>query len=145
MGDVARRDFQKTVFVKITSLTFFWGTHRPQDSVLQLNEVYGRYIVANGDGAYSTRLGILTPMVPDFTNDGATGAAPHTVTFTNTSTGNVDQFEWDFGDGADMVYTTDLRDVVHTYTGGGTYTVALKAIGAEGEVTETKTDLITVS
>lgn len=54
--------FYQTVWVKITSLTFFWGTHRPVDTVLQLNEVLGNYIVnVNGDGIFTDSAGTPIP------------------------------------------------------------------------------------
>ena len=50
------------------------------------------------------------------------------VTFTNTSTGGVDNVSWDFGDGN----TSTDRNPIHTYDAPGTYTVSLQANNPDG-------------
>ena len=54
-----------------------------------------------------------------------------TVTFTNLSEG-ADSFRWDFGDDTG---TSEEANPIYTYTATGTYTVALTAINAGGEDT----------
>ncbi|MDD4455400.1 MAG: PKD domain-containing protein, partial [Candidatus Methanomethylophilaceae archaeon] len=68
------------------------------------------------------------------------GTAPLTVRFTDTSTGEITAWLWDFGDGA----TSTEQNPTHTYTAPGTYTVSLTATNAGGSSTESKTDYITV-
>ena len=49
-----------------------------------------------------TKVGYITvpaPPVANFTSDVQNGSAPLTVQFTDTSTGNVTSYLWDFGDG----------------------------------------------
>ncbi len=52
----------------------------------------------------------------------ATGCAPYTATFTNTSVGGVD-YEWSFGDGATSTQTSPT----HKYNNVGSYTIRLVA------------------
>ncbi len=52
------------------------------------------------------------------------GIAPLTVVFTNTSTPNTTDWEWDFGDGT---ISTERDPGTHTYTQPGVYTVTLRA------------------
>jgi hypothetical protein len=56
-----------------------------------------------------------------FTASPTTGHTPLTVQFTDTSTGGVTSWLWNFGDGQ----TSTLQNPSHTYTEPGTYTVSL--------------------
>jgi len=79
--------------------------------------------------------------VAGFTASLLSGAAPLTVTFTNTTTGDVTGYEWAFGDGATSVVTHPT----HVYTAIGAYTVSLTATGPGGSDTLTRTDYVTVT
>ncbi|MEW5987232.1 MAG: FG-GAP-like repeat-containing protein [Chloroflexota bacterium] len=67
----------------------------------------------------------------------AQGKVPLKVTFNNLSFGDPapTTFTWDFGDGSPVVITNDLRQVSHTYTMPGVYTVSLTATSAQGSDT----------
>ncbi|MCF8360256.1 MAG: PKD domain-containing protein [Prolixibacteraceae bacterium] len=68
------------------------------------------------------------------------GATPLEVSFENTSTGTIDSYLWDFGDGS---YSTE-QNPVHTYNSEGTFSVSLEVQGL-GEMDEMiKENLITV-
>ena len=64
----------------------------------------------------------------DFTASPASGEAPLTVQFTDTSTGSPTAWSWDFGDGT----TSPDQNPIHTYTSAGAYTVTLTASNANG-------------
>jgi len=66
---------------------------------------------------------------------------PLTVNFTDLSTGSIDSWNWDFGDGS----TSTQQNPSHTYDTDGTYTVSLTISGPAGSDTETKRDYITAS
>jgi len=71
------------------------------------------------------------------------------VTFTDSSTGDIDSWTWDFGDGTTPVtWSAATRPadgaVLHTYTDGGTYTVSLTVTNDAGSDVETKTGYVTV-
>ncbi|MEO1256111.1 MAG: TIR domain-containing protein, partial [Bacteroidota bacterium] len=78
----------------------------------------------------STETPTLVSLVARFTVDSSTGIAPLTVNFTNTSTGDVDGYRWDFnGDG--LVDNTE-ENPSFTYNSGGNYTVILTVNGVNG-------------
>ena len=84
-----------------------------------------------------------TTPVANFTGTPLTGVHPLAVTFTNTSTGDNLNYEWNFGDGLDIV--TTVKSPVHTYAKAGTYTVTLTVFNSVGIVVATKTAYITVT
>lgn len=59
------------------------------------------------------------------------GRGELTVRFTNTSSGPITQYVWDFGDGSDKITHNTKQDVEHTYA-PGTFTPTLTAVGADG-------------
>ena len=81
------------------------------------------------------------PPVPNFTESVTSGPSPLTVTFSNDSSGEIDSYLWDFGDGGSSTAAT----AVYTFDTAGTYTVSLDVTGPGGSSVKTKSDLITVS
>lgn len=77
--------------------------------------------------------------VASFTTDVSSGAAPLTVNFTSTSTGNITSYSWSFGDGG----TSTAQNPSHTYYSNGTYSASLTVSGPNGSNSTSKT--ITVS
>jgi parallel beta-helix repeat protein len=77
----------------------------------------------------------------DFVGTPTSGLAPLTVNFTDTSTGTVTSYEWDF----DNDGTTDstVQNPGYTYTNPGSYNVKLTVTGPGGFDDETKVDYIT--
>jgi len=63
-----------------------------------------------------------------------------TVDFTDQSTGTVDSWNWDFGDGS----SSTEQNPTHIYNDYRTYTVSLTVTGSGISDTETKTDYINV-
>lgn len=84
---------------------------------------------------------VLDPPTANFAANVTAGNAPLAVNFTDTSTGNVTAWSWEFGDGTNST----AQHPVHTYDTAGTYTVSLTATSAYGSDTETKTNLIRVT
>ena len=80
------------------------------------------------------------PPVADFAADPTSGDAPLVVQFTDASTGTIDAWGWDFGDGT----FSAQRNPLHTYTDPGTYTVTLAAFGPGGVGQKTAPNLIVV-
>ena len=68
------------------------------------------------------------------------GAQPLAVSFTDSSTGTITGWSWNFGDGA----TSNSRNPVHTYTSARTYTATLVVTGPTG-LTSANTTSITVT
>jgi len=74
------------------------------------------------------------PPGANFSANVTSGVTPLTVKFTDHSTGTVNGWDWDFGDGKSATtLAPQSGDVVHNYEKNGLYTVTLKAIGPEGE------------
>ncbi|MCJ7515360.1 MAG: PKD domain-containing protein [Dehalococcoidia bacterium] len=84
---------------------------------------------------------ITTPPTADFTASPENGAAPLKVTFTDSSSGDITHWHWDFGDGQ---FSND-SETDHTYAAAGNYTVSLAIMGPGGSDVETKTEYIKVA
>lgn len=84
---------------------------------------------------------VVSPLVAQFTASIQNGPKPLSVQFTDTSSGTVEIWNWNFGDG----YTSSERNPIHIYTNTGTYTVSLQVFNsAKGYDTEIKTAYIEV-
>lgn len=81
------------------------------------------------------------PPIADFAAISQQGAAPLKVTFTDSSSGDITRWHWDFGDGQ---FSNDTEPN-HTYTAAGNYTVSLAIMGPGGSDVETKTEYIKVA
>lgn len=81
---------------------------------------------------------VLTPVVAGFTASTTTGAAPLSVTFTNTSTGAT-SYSWDFE--TDGTPDSTATSPTHVFSTGGATTCTLTATGPGG--TDTATLVIT--
>jgi hypothetical protein len=84
---------------------------------------------------------VLQPPTADFAAISQQGAAPLKVTFTDSSSGDITRWHWDFGDGQ---FSSDTEPN-HTYTAAGNYTVSLAIMGPGGSDVETKTEYIKVA
>ena len=85
--------------------------------------------------------------VASFTPTQATGSDPLTVNFTDTSTGDIKSWVWDFGDGSSKTTVTTAKTTVpHIYTYGtnGTYTASL-TVTSSTNIQKTATGKITVN
>jgi PKD repeat protein len=78
--------------------------------------------------------------VANFKTD-ATTSCSGVIKFTDQSTGGVNSWLWNFGDGT----TSTQQHPAHTYTGSGSYTVTLTATNNFGNNTATKTNYITIN
>jgi PKD repeat protein len=79
------------------------------------------------------------PPVAGFSGSPTSGEAPLAVTFTDTSTGNITNRYWDFGDG--NTTNTTGTSLSHTYN-AGTYTVSLTVSGYGGSGINTQSGYI---
>jgi len=76
----------------------------------------------------------------DFSANPTTGKAPLTVNFSDASSGQIDAWFWDFGDGD----TALTKNPTHTYTNVGTYNVTLYIHGGSLNDSTTKMAFIDV-
>ena len=123
------------------------GNHSSVRNPLHTYSRQGTYSVilrVTGTGGSSdslTKPGYVTTYTrPDanFTGEPRFGDVPLPVTFTDASSGTVQSWTWDFGDGN----STDLENPVHTYYTPGIYSVTLTVRGPGGESTVTRTAYI---
>ena len=104
-------------------------------------------VTGPGGSDTNTRTNYITaelpppPPVADFSGFLTSGPAPHTVNFTDMSTGIITTWNWSFGDGG----TSLDQDPWHQYLTAGDYTVSLTVSGPDGSDTNTKVGYITVS
>jgi len=113
----------------------------------QMNpDIWGDRIVwtdgRNGDfDIFLFTLGSSLPTLSaDFDHNASQGNPPLNVAFTDRSSGQVDGWHWDFGDGN---YSTD-QNPVHTYITEGSYSVILNIHNQRQRDKEEKKDLISV-
>ncbi|MEQ8677991.1 MAG: PKD domain-containing protein, partial [Aggregatilineales bacterium] len=138
----------------ITGYTWNFGDNTPtsnQESPLHTFTTAGTYTVqltVVGPGGQDTAQVVVEAVQPpdapvaSFTINGlSSDRIPMTVTFNNTTSGEVDDYLWDFGDGTTSDSTESL--ITHEYTAAGTYTIKLTASNESGstEFTETITAL----
>jgi PKD repeat protein len=83
---------------------------------------------------------IITPIIADFKADRLDGFSPLTVQFTDLSSGSINSWYWDFGDGT----SSSSHNPQHVFSSPGTYTVSLTVTGQNGSDTEGKADYINV-
>ncbi len=79
--------------------------------------------------------------VANFSGTPTTGMAPLEVSFTDSSTGDIDNRSWTFGDGG----TSTDQNPTYTYNDPGAYIVSLTVTGPGGTDTETKNSYITIT
>ncbi|WP_255332815.1 PKD domain-containing protein [Methanocalculus taiwanensis] len=85
---------------------------------------------------------VISPIDPlpvaDFVANTTEGVIPLTVQFTDTSAGDPDAWDWNFGDGT----TSVEQHPTHTYTTAGYYNVTLMATNVAGNNSITKSNFI---
>jgi len=102
------------------------------------------YDASGAESPYSNEISTVVPFgapVAGFNPSPTSGAAPLAVTFTDTTTGKVTAWSWDFGDSA----TSASQNPSHTYANPGTYTVKLTVTGPGGSSTKTASTPIAVT
>lgn len=93
-----------------------------------------------GDESITKSFTVSEAIDCSFTMTPKTGQEPLTVVFTNNSTGNIQSYEWDFGDGTK---TTTTWEPSHTYTSDGSYTVKLTINSPTGSKSITDKVIVT--
>jgi len=78
--------------------------------------------------------------VANFNSAPNSGSAPLNVAFTDTSTGDITSWSWNFGDAT----SSTLQNPTHSYA-AGTFSVSLTVTGPGGSDTLTKTNLVAVT
>lgn len=94
------------------------------------------YDAARMESSYSNEVSATIPYgapAVAFNASPTSGTAPLSVSFSNSTTGQVTSWSWDFGDGG---YSSEAAPT-HVYSTPGDYWVTLTAIGPGGTATKT--------
>ena len=122
------------------------GAKDPITGVTNANAYYVGYFILNPNGTETfTRAAAATaPAITSVTSTATNGFAPLQVVFTNTATGTITSWVWNFGNGTIITNTTGAA-VTNTYTTGGNYTVTLTVSGPAGSSTNVLASFIVAS
>jgi PKD repeat protein len=136
---------------------YFWNfgdggaTNLNTNAVVYTYNTPGVYTVSEivagpGGSSTNTRPNYITvsvlPPVASFTAAPTNGIVPLVVTFTDTSTGSITNWSWNFGDGGSTNLATNA--VVYTYNTPGIYTVSEIVTGPGGSSTNIQPNYIAV-
>jgi PKD repeat protein len=105
------------------------------------------YFILNPNGSMTFTRASATPAAPaagSVTSTVTNGFSPLTVVFTNTATGSITNWVWNFGNGTIITNTTG-GNVTNTFAAGGSYTVTLIVSGPGGSSTNTVANYIVAS
>ena len=83
----------------------------------------------------------ILPSEADFISDVSAGSPPLQVHYNDRSSGKINRWEWDFGDGA----TSSEQNPTHTYDQHGVYSVSLTVYDDNGNDTKFKQNYMIVS
>jgi len=95
---------------------------------------------AGGDTA-TLAITVLEPPLANFSASETKAVVDLKIQFTDESSGDIDSWSWDFGDGT----TSTAWNPSHTYKDAGTYTVSLTVSNAVSKDTRVKRDYITIT
>lgn len=87
----------------------------------------------------------LPAPIADFTASSVTVCTGQTTTFTNSSTGNITTYAWNFGTGAIPANASTIGPHNVSYSTSGLKTISLTVNGPDGPSTVTKTNYVTVN
>ena len=97
-----------------------------------------------GESRTEKSITVLEPVLQPkagFISDSTSGIAPLTVRFTDSSSGTVSSWKWDFGDGM----SSGEKNPTHIFSSAGSFPVILTVSGPAGENQTTKTIVVTES
>ncbi|MCR9245987.1 MAG: PKD domain-containing protein, partial [bacterium] len=86
---------------------------------------------------------VFPPVTAQFSGTPLSGPAPHSVTFTDLSSGSPTSWQWDFD--SDGTVDSTVQNPTHVFATPGSYSVKLVATGPGGAGEELKFDYVAVS
>jgi PKD repeat protein len=98
----------------------------------------------NGTETFTRAAAVTAPTLNSISGTVTNGFSPLQVSFTNSATGTITNWVWNFGDGTIITNTTGAL-VAHTYSAPGNYTVTLTVYGPGGSSTVTLASYIITS
>ena len=99
--------------------------------------------VSNKAGSHATTvfINVLEPVKANFSVPETKVKLGSSIQFVDESSGDIDSWSWDFGDGG----SSTEQNPAHTYNNAGTYTVSLTVSNAVSSDTREKKDYITIT
>jgi len=126
-------NFSDTINNPPATYTWSFGDGTPGSNAQNPSHIYnnhGNYMVtltvtdANGCVNSNTKgINVYPLPVADFNFTPTVGTAGLPITFTSTSIGNINLWQWNFGDGT--IESGNLPTIVHSYTNTGYFTISL--------------------
>ena len=98
----------------------------------------------NGTMSFTRAAAVSVPSAGAITSNVTNGFSPLTVVFTNSATGNITNWVWNFGNGTVITNTTG-GIVTNTYATSGSYSVSLTVYGPGGTNSVTASHYIVAS
>ena len=98
----------------------------------------------NGTMTFTRAAAVTVPSAGTIAASVTNGFGPLTVVFTNTASGTITDWVWNFGNGTIITNTTG-GDVTNTYAAAGDYTVTLTVYGPGGSATNVVANFIVAS
>ena len=98
----------------------------------------------NGTETFTRASAITAPSIGSFAANPTNGFAPLQVVFTNSTSGAITNWVWNFGNGT-IITNSSGNAVTNTYSVGGDYTVALTVSGPAGSSSSALTNYIVTS
>jgi hypothetical protein len=122
------------------------GTIDPITGVAGANAYFVGYFILNPNGTetFTRAPAVVAPAISSVTSTVTNGFSPLQVVFTNTATGTITSWVWNFGNGTIITNTTG-NAVTNTYTTGGAYTVTLTVSGPAGSSSNVLANFIVAS
>lgn len=105
------------------------------------------YFLLNPNGTMTFTRAAAGPAAPaagSITSTATNGFSPLTVVFTNTASGSITNWVWNFGNGTIITNTSGVN-VTNTYAAGGNFTVTLIVRGPGGSSTNVMANFIVAS
>jgi len=84
---------------------------------------------------------VFEPPIANFVADSTVGTVPFTVNFSDSSSGNISNWLWDFGDGT----SSTSQNPSHTYESADTFSISLIVSGLGGADTVSRANYISVT
>lgn len=110
------------------------------------NSYFVGYFLLNSNGSmtFTRASAVSAPTAGPITASATNGFGPLTVTFTNTASGSITNWVWNFGNGTSVTNATGAN-VTFTYPAAGSYTVTLTVSGPGGSSTTTVANFVVAS
>lgn len=113
-------------FEPVTDATYVWSTSEATPTIIAQNP--GNYSVTATTSCGSALASVEIIDIPNALADFTSTSSYVTGIFTNTSTGTIDTYSWDFGDGS----SSTAENPIHVYTSPGYFFVSLTVTGPCG-------------